>query len=92
MMQTTTYEWIPNQPVASTSTNVSCEPLVHVHPLINRPTRSLNTPVRNNRTRGSTTRGRSLQQRFTEGNHRQRHPSNEEEFVFDSDTEHNNNT
>ncbi len=81
-----------NQPVASTSTNASREPPVHVHPLINRPTRSLNTPTRNNRTRGSTTRGRPIRQRFTEESCHHQCMSNEEEFVFDSDAEHNNNT
>ena len=88
--QTTVYESIPDQPVASTSADASREPPVHVHPLINRPTRSLNTPTRNNQTHGSATRGRSLQQRFTEGSCHQRHMSNKEEFVFDSDAEHNN--
>ncbi len=90
----TTYESIPEQPIMSTLTDTSREPPVHTHPLINRPFRSPNTPItpRNNRGRGSMTRGRPLQQRITEESRRQRRPSNEEEHMFNSNAKHNNNT
>ena len=90
----TTYESIPEQPIASTSTDTPHEPPVHTHPLISRPFRSPNTPTvpRNNRGCGFMTRGRPLRQRFAEGSRRQRQSSNEEALVFDSDAEHNNNT
>ena len=87
----TPYESIPDQLITSTSTNISREPPVHTHPPIGRPSRFPTTP-RSNQGRGSMTRGRPLRSRIAEGSHRQRRSSNEEMFLLDSDTEHNNNT
>ena len=89
--QRTAYESIPEQPLTSMSTNISHEPLVYTHPPIGRSPRSPTTP-RNNRGCGSTTRGRPLRSRIVEGSRRQRHSSNEDALMFDSDAEHNNNT
>src|SRR6266576_3355966 len=85
----TAYESIPEQPLASMSTNISREPPVYARPPIGRPLRSPTTPRRGC---GSPTRRRPLRSRIAEGSHRQRRSSNEEMFLLDSDAEHNNNT